>query len=53
MTKNTNITYIVSKWFIIVTCAYIYIIIYNYIYKHTKGTRPYEPISHQIYKYID
>jgi len=53
MTKNTNITYIVSKWFIIVTCAYRYIIIYNYIYKHTKGTRPYEPISHQIYKFID
>ena len=25
----------VSKWFIIVTCAYIYIIMYTYIYKHT------------------
>ena len=39
-------------WFIIVTCAYIYIIIYNYIYKHTKSTRPYGPISHQKNKYI-
>ena len=29
----------VSKWFIIVTCAYIYIIIYNYIYKHTKSKK--------------
>jgi len=36
-----------------VTCAYIYIIIYNYIYKHTKSTRPYGPISHQIYRYIN
>ena len=42
-----------SKWFIIVTCAYIYIIIYNHIYKHTKSTRPYGPISHQINKYIN
>ena len=42
-----------SKWFIIVTCAYIYTIIYNYIYKHIKSTRPYGPISHQINKYIN
>ena len=42
-----------NKWFIIVTCAYIYTIIYNYIYKHIKSTRPYGPISHQINKYMN
>jgi len=42
-----------SKWFIIVTCAYIYTIIYNYKDKHTKSTPLYVPISHQINKYIN
>jgi len=50
---TASVNSIVSKWFIIVTCAYIYIIIYNYIYKHTKSTRPFGPISHQINKYIN
>jgi len=53
VTGHIMCIYIISKWFIIVTCAYIYIIIYNYIYKHTKRTRPYGPISHQINKYIN
>ena len=50
---SINHDIIIVKWFIIVTCAYIYIIIYNYIYKHTKSTRSYVPISHQINKYIN
>jgi len=52
-THTVHIISKVSKWFIIVTCAYIYIIIYNYIYKHTKSTRPYRHRSHQINKYIN